>query len=63
MTTDTAAVERLRAPSGNTDHDHFRAGCSQCGWKGSPHSNRTVEGRRLAERDASQHRCAPRPVR
>jgi len=51
-----AEVRRLAAASGNRDNDYFRAQCS-CGWKGSPHSNRTVEGRRLAERDARNHRC------
>lgn len=53
----TAKVERYNAPSGNRDADMFRAACS-CGWKSLGwHSNRTVEGKRLALRDAKQHRC------
>ena len=51
-----ARVVRLSAPSGNRDNDYFQARCA-CGWKGSPHSNRLAEGRRLAERDARNHRC------
>lgn len=55
----TATVERYRAPSGNRDEDRFRAVHPACGWRSLGwHSNRTVEGRRLAERDAQQHRCA-----
>jgi hypothetical protein len=54
-----ATVERYRAPSGNRDEDRFRAVCNSCDWKSLGwHSNRTIEGRRLAERDAAQHRCA-----
>lgn len=50
-----AFVSRIPAPSGNTDNDHFRAGCT-CGWLGTAfYSNRTVEGRRLARRDADDH--------
>lgn len=53
----TATIERYSAPSGNRDADMFRAVCT-CGWKSLAwHSNRTVEGKRLAERDANQHRC------
>lgn len=53
-----ARIERYRAPSGNRDEDRFRAVCDSCDWK-SPawHSNRTIEGRTLAERDAQDHRC------
>jgi hypothetical protein len=53
----TATVTRLPAPSGNRDNDHFRPECPACGWKGALHSNRTVEGRSLAERDAREHKC------
>lgn len=53
---DPARVVRIAAKSGNRDNDYFRAVCP-CGWKGSPHSNRTAEGRRLADRDVAQHRC------
>lgn len=55
-----ATVIRHRAPSGNRDADYFQATCT-CGWEAAGfHPNRTVEGRRLAERDAEQHRCTPR---
>lgn len=54
-----AEVERYRAPSRNRDEDRFRAVHPACGWRSLAwHSNRTVEGRRLAERDAREHRCA-----
>lgn len=53
----TATVKRYSAPSGNRDADYFYAECTPCQWKGGMHSNRTVEGRTLAERDAAQHRC------
>lgn len=54
----TASVDRYRTPSGNRDEDRFRATCSACGWTSLAwHSNRTIEGRRLAERDAKEHRC------
>lgn len=54
-----ATVERYRSPSSNRDDDRFRAVCNSCDWKSLGwHSNRTIEGRRLAERDAAQHRCA-----
>ena len=53
----SATVVRYKAPSGNRDNDYFYAECP-CGWTGAYHSNRTVEGRRLAERDARLHvRC------
>ena len=52
----SARIERVRARSGNPDADYFRAICP-CGWKGAVHSNRTIEGRRLAERDARGHLC------
>jgi len=56
----TASVERYSAPSGNRDADMFRATCA-CGWKSLAwHSNRTIEGRALAERDATEHRCQPK---
>lgn len=53
----TATVTRHRAPSGNRDADSFAATCERCGWTGASHSNRTIEGKSLAERDAQQHRC------
>ena len=55
--TPKARVVRLSAPSGNRDADHFRPTCPHCGWSGVHYSNRTIEGRRLAERDAERHRC------
>ena len=57
MSNHIATVDRLRAPSGNRDADYFRPRCS-CGWQGAPYSNRTVEGRFLAERDAADHESA-----
>lgn len=57
-----ATIKRYRAPSGNRDEDRFRAVHAACGWRSLAwHSNRTVEGRRIAEREAQQHRC-PKPV-
>jgi len=57
-----ATVERYRAPSGNRDEDRFRAVHAACGWRSLGwHSNRTIEGRGLAERDAREHRC-PEPA-
>lgn len=53
----TATAVRISAPSGNRDNDYWQAQCSSCSWKGSSHSNRTVEGKSLAERDAEQHKC------
>jgi hypothetical protein len=54
----TVTVKRLRAPSGNRDADRFQAVCS-CGWRArATHSNRTAEGRSLAERDAEDHQRA-----
>lgn len=50
----TATVKRHKAPSGNRDNDYFQAVCS-CEWSGGMHSNRTVEGRSLAERDRDDH--------
>lgn len=63
MTTATAATtRRLSAPSGNRDSDYFRAECGACGWIAlAMHSNRTVEGRRLADRDAADHNRARHP--
>jgi hypothetical protein len=54
----TAEARRLHAPSGNRDNDYWQAECS-CGWTSSAvHSNRTVEGRALADRDAADHMAA-----
>ena len=50
-------VVRYFAPSGNTDADYFSPRCDVCGWSGAFHSNRTIEGRRIAERQATDHRC------
>lgn len=52
-----ATVKRIAAKSGNRDNDYFQAVCV-CGWSGAFYSNRTVEGRSLAAKHASQHRCA-----
>lgn len=54
----TATAVRIKAPSGNRDNDHWQAACGACPWKGALYSNRTVEGRTLADRDATGHRCA-----
>lgn len=59
MSTTTAAVRRYRAPSGNPDADYFYAACHTCDdWKGAMYPNRTIEGRRLAARDAADHNAA-----
>lgn len=51
-------VKRHAAPSGNRDNDWFQAECS-CDWKSQAlHSNRTIEGYELAERDARDHTSA-----
>lgn len=50
-----AKVTRHRR-GGLGDNDYFQATCG-CGWKGPLNSNRTIEGRKLAERDARNHRC------
>ena len=57
MTTKTARVVRLLAPSGNSDYDYFCPRCDACNWHGASYSNRTIEGRQLAERDARRHTC------
>jgi hypothetical protein len=50
-----AAATRIPSRSGNRDADYWQATCS-CGWRSSGmHPNRTVEGHRLAERDANDH--------
>lgn len=51
------AVKRHPAPSGNRDSDYFQAVCGGCGWSGGMHSNRTIEGRGLADRDDAGHVC------
>lgn len=51
-----ASVKRIRAPSGNRANDRFQAVHPACGWSGAYHSNRTIEGRKLAQRDAREHR-------
>lgn len=56
-TAQTATVERYHAPSGNRDADYFKAVCLVCNWQGVLYSNRTVEGRACARRDAAQHKC------
>lgn len=57
--TQNATVVRHRSPSGNRDADHFRAECSEHPeWSPAFHSNRTVEGRTLAQRDAEAHNRA-----
>ena len=53
----TTTVKRIAAPSGNRDNDYLRPECFTCGWRGALYSNRTVEGRTLADRHASVHRC------
>lgn len=55
--TAAATVKRHPAPSGNRYADYFRPECP-CGWRGAFHSNRTIEGRKLAERDAADHNRA-----
>lgn len=56
--TESPKVIRHRAPSGNRDADRFQAACGGCGWKSNAfNSNSTVEGRRITEREANEHRC------
>lgn len=50
-------MRRIAAPSGNRDADYFQPACASCQWKGAHYSNRDVEGRRLAARDADRHKC------
>lgn len=50
-----ALVVRLWAPSGNRDNDYFQPLCGECNWRGATYSNRTIEGRQLAERDTFDH--------
>lgn len=53
-----ATVRRVAAKSGNRDNDYFQARCAACGWQDPAYyNNRTVEGRRLAQRNAAEHRC------
>lgn len=54
-----ARLVRISAPSGDRDADRWQGQCP-CGWKGAAHSNRTVEGRSLGERDVREHVCAPK---
>lgn len=54
-----AVAVRLPAQSGNHDNDYWQAQHAACGWKDTArYSNRTIEGRTLAERNAAEHRCA-----
>lgn len=57
----TTTVKRLSAPSGNRDADYFQPACT-CGWTGAAYSNRTIEGRTLAEKRATEHRCKTQAV-
>lgn len=58
----TATAVRIPAKSGNRDNDYWQAKCD-CGWVDPAlYSNRTIEGRTLAERNAGDHTCpAPTP--
>ena len=58
----TAIVVRYGASSGNRDHDYFRPECGECGWTGAMYSNRTIEGRQLANRDAVDHNTTHHPA-
>lgn len=52
----TARADRIRSASGDRDYDYWQATCDACPWQAlAMHSNRTIEGRRLAERDANEH--------
>jgi len=52
----SAYADRIRAASGNPDNDYWQATCDTCPWTATGmHSNRTVEGVRLARRDAEDH--------
>lgn len=50
----TATVRKI----GSSDYGHVSASCSACDWQGVWHSRRTVEGKRLAERDRDDHNNA-----
>jgi hypothetical protein len=54
----TAYAKRIPARSGNRDNDYWQATCNTCPWKGALSSNRTTEGKRLAQRDADDHNQA-----
>lgn len=54
----TAITHRQVSPSGNRDNDYFQAECSACNWTGAAYSNRTAEGRQLAERATAEHNRA-----
>lgn len=57
-----ATATRIRARSGNPDNDYFQAACGPCRWTARAiHSNRTIEGRTLAERDAADHNAVHHP--
>ena len=56
----TTTVNRISAPSGNRDNDYWQAACSACPWQSALYSNRTIEGRTLAERDRTEHVCKKR---
>jgi hypothetical protein len=56
MTQLTAQHEATSERHGSADYGHVRGACSPCGWTARAwHSRRTVEGYRLAERDAAEH--------
>lgn len=58
-----ATVRRIFAPSGNRDADYFQAVCPEHpSWISGTHSNRSVEGRSLADRDRDDHNAARHPT-
>lgn len=56
--TTVATAVRIPAKSGNRDNDYWQAKCGDCGWVDPAlYSNRTIEGRELAQRNAAEHTC------
>ena len=48
-------LKKYLPPSGNTDNAMWYGKCT-CGWQSVMHSNRTAEGRMLADRDITYHK-------
>ena len=55
MTTESVTHNAYIKRIGSSDYGHVQGACS-CGWGGTWHSRRTVEGARLAVRDAADHK-------
>jgi membrane protease subunit (stomatin/prohibitin family) len=53
----TASIARRRVPGTNRDYDLWFAVCHECGWRSDYFSNRTIQGRQVAQDRADSHRC------